>query len=157
MGVANTFIQCEVDSAFKTHRVGVSVSWLSLCCVTYNHPNLNSLKQLKTTHIYFFLILYIRCRLAVGSGLIKLVDIILRVESIILLCFQKILEKHGVTMMRNFPNMEREFRCWATKIHEDKCPLETVLCVFSIYCHAQSSSVAIGNIVMTECLLNKRM
>lgn len=31
------------------------------------------------------------------------------------------------TMMGNFPNIERDFRCWSTENQEDKCPLETVL------------------------------
>lgn len=37
------------------------------------------------------------------------------------------------TMMGNFPDMEREFRCGATKIQEDKCPLETVLFISFLY------------------------
>lgn len=36
------------------------------------------------------------------------------------------------TMMVNFPNIEREFRCWATPI-QDKCPVETVLFISFLY------------------------
>lgn len=36
------------------------------------------------------------------------------------------------TMMVNFPNMEKEFRCWATPV-QDKCPLETVLFISFLY------------------------
>lgn len=33
----------------------------------------------------------------------------------------------------------------------------SLISIFSTYCHAQSSSGPISNIVMNECLLNKRI